>query len=520
MAGSVALGARLGSYHLDSIIGGAGSSVVYRATHVRLGSRAAVKVLAPAAGADDAARERVLRAAEQVAALDHPSVIPLYDADVQDGAVYVAMRYVAGGDLRGLLSRTGALDAAAVESVLGPAAHALDAAHAAGVVHGNLKPSNILLERDADGRLAHVYVSDFGAPPLPAGRTLHGAALDRLDHASPEQLEGASPTPRSDVYSLACIAYHCITGRVPFGASLPGAAPRASDGATPPPPSSVRRELPAALDGPILRGLAVDPEERFGSCGELMAAFAAAAGDAGAEALAAPEGDAVAPAPASRPATDAGPPPPASAEPAASSSRARDRTAGERGPSRIQRGTAVAVGLALVAAVAGYATSALVDGGDDGRGSASAPVRADAAKDGLGAVIAAGLPGLRCTVTSAPPGGAVVENARCTPDARRTPGVSRVTLARFSSTAAMNDLYRSARRLSPDSSARLPGTCRPDVPWGGSGRWAGGRMFCAGAGRASITWTVDSLRVLATASGVRRFELGTWWLRERDLRRP
>jgi hypothetical protein len=98
--------------------------------------------------------------------------------------------------------------------------------------------------------------------------------------------------------------------------------------------------------------------------------------------------------------------------------------------------------------------------------------------------------------------------------------VGRVTLARFSSTAAMNDVYRSARELSPDPSARLPGTCRPEVPWGGSGRWAGGRMFCAGAGRASITWTVDSLRVLAAASGVRRFELGTWWLRERDLRTP
>jgi serine/threonine-protein kinase len=533
MAGSVALGARLGSYRVDSVIGGGGMSVVYRGAHVRLGTPAAIKILAPGPrGQEPGFADRFLRGVEELARLDHPNVIPIYDADVQDGVLYVAMRYVAGGDLKALLSRTGPVDPAAVGAILGPAATALDAAHARGLVHGGVKPSNVLLEWSPAGGVEHVYVTDFGMPAAADGRTVHGTAIDRYDYAAPEQLEGEAPTPRSDVYALGCVLYHCLTGRVPFGHGMPGAPPGPGGRGAIAPPSAARPGLTDAVDAAVLRALAADPSERFAGCGEVMAAFAAGVSRAVAEhgEAAASEPRAAAPEP-----RDTAPPPPAAAEPPASReppARAREAPPPEpRRPSEpaarprrrlpVSNRTAVALGLALVAAVIGFAVASQVGGDGEQRTTQAGADAATASGGALQDIVSRGLPDLACTVRAAPPGGQVVENATCRPKGGGEP--ARLTLARFSSTAALDGLFDRARALTADAVVRRPGDCGPDGPWGGQGRWAGGRMFCSGASdgtggtNPSVSWTVARSRVLAQATGTTSADLGAWWVSHRDL---
>lgn len=276
MSESFALGFQLGSYRIDSVIGGGGSSVVFRAKHVRLGTAVAVKVVTPQSGDGPAAQERFLRDVHLAAELDHPNVIPIIDADAHEDSLYVVMRYVPGGDLKTLLARAGALAPDRAAAVLAPVAGALDAAHARGLVHGNVKPANILLQRSGDGRLEHVYLTDFGMAGLawPASGVTQGARpAERFDYTSPEQVDGRDVTARADVYSLGCVLYHAISGRVPFAEAF-GDVVEAQEAVDP--PSSVRRELPPALDAPVLHAMARDPSRRYAACGELARAFAAA----------------------------------------------------------------------------------------------------------------------------------------------------------------------------------------------------------------------------------------------------
>ncbi len=537
MTSSLGLGFQLGSYRIEAVIGGGATSVVFRAKQVRLGTLAAVKVVAPQWSSDQAVRERFLRDVNLAAELDHRNVIPILDADVHEDSLYVVMRYVAGGDLKTLLARTGALDPARAAAVLGPVAGALDAAHARGLVHGNVKPANVLLERSADGSLDHVYLTDFGTAVLAwsaSGLTQGGRSGERFDYTSPEQLDGRDVTPRADVYSLGCVLYHALTGRVPFGESFGGAvdAHEAVE-----PPSSVRRELPPALDKPVLDAMARDPGQRFATCAELMDAFGAALGSRPVElngptpaAVVAPPAAVVAP-----PAAAVAPPtPPTPPTPPAATSASGDGS--RRGP-RIRLRTAVALGCALLAAVAGYAASTLI-GGDADAGPGGTPVGADADADAavvgsaLRAIVAKSLPELRCTVTRAPAGGPVLENAGCSPRKAGAPALRQVTLTLLPTKPALDALFDNARALTPGAAVRTPGDCRPDLPWGGFGRWfrgadlsqLGGRMFCfipsAAAREPRIVWTVEDSLVLAEASAADSSALGDWWIRRRHLRKP
>src|SRR5436190_2506609 len=257
-------------------------SVVYRAVHQRLGTPVALKVLAPDLSTDDAFRERFLREAKMAAGIDHPNVIPIYATGLYEDSLYIVMRYVAGGDLKTLLMTTGLLTPERTVAVLGPVARALDAAHASGLVHRDVKPGNILLQGSASGGVEHVYLSDFGvtksSTAAGGGLTRTGALVDTVDYMAPEQIEGQGVTAQTDIYALASVFYQCVTGRVPYQRDTEAAALWAHVREDHVPARNIRPELPAALDGAIAKGLAKDPSGRFATCEQFIRACTAAPG--------------------------------------------------------------------------------------------------------------------------------------------------------------------------------------------------------------------------------------------------
>jgi serine/threonine protein kinase len=265
------VGGQLGNYLIDSVIGRGGMSVVFKAKHARLGMPVALKVLAPELSSDDTFRERFLREAQIAAAIDHPNVIPIHDMGLHEDSLYIVMRFVAGGDLKTLLSDSGPLDAQQALAILTPVALALDAAHAHGLVHRDVKPANILIQRTAAGAVEHVYLTDFGiakSASFSGGLTGAGASIGTVGYMAPEQMQGREVTAQTDVYALAVTFYECLTGRIPFQREL-------AEGIRPPvgevePISHVRPDLPTALDGVIARGLSRDLVDRYPTCEQLL----------------------------------------------------------------------------------------------------------------------------------------------------------------------------------------------------------------------------------------------------------
>lgn len=280
MSGSLVIGGQLGNYMIESVVGRGGMSVVYRAVHARLGTPVALKVLAPELSSDDAFRERFLREAKMAAGIDHPNVIPIYDTGLHEESLYIVMRYVGGGDLKTLLANSGSLEPEQAVAVLTPVARALDAAHAQGLVHRDVKPANVLLQRSPSGDIDHVYLSDFGITKhvsSVSGLTKTGALVGTLDYVAPEQIEGRDVTAQTDVYALGCLFYQCITGRVPHHRESEAAVLWAHMREEVEPASKVRPGLPSTLDGPISRALAKVPAARFETCEEFVRAVSDAA---------------------------------------------------------------------------------------------------------------------------------------------------------------------------------------------------------------------------------------------------
>ena len=276
MTDDLVIGGQLGNYLIESVIGRGGMSVVYRAKHSRLGTSVALKVLAPELSSDDSFRERFLREAQMAAGIDHPNVIPMHDMGLHEGSssLYIVMRYVSDGDLKDLLVASGPLDAHEAISLLRPIAQALDAAHARGLVHRDVKPANILIQRSGAGAIEHVYLTDFGiakSVASPSGLTRAGGLIGTVEYMAPEQTEGREVSAATDVYGLASVFYQCVTGRTPFERDL-------AEGAWPPgggtlePLSRLRPELPAALDGVMAKALARDPGERYATCEQFIGA--------------------------------------------------------------------------------------------------------------------------------------------------------------------------------------------------------------------------------------------------------
>jgi serine/threonine protein kinase len=274
------VGDELAGYRLRAVIGRGGMSVVYQAESPRLGSTVALKVLAPELATNDVFRARFLQESRVAAALNHPNVIPIYDMGSHEDLLYIAMRYVSGADLRAVLKASNRISAAQSLLLIGQAARALDAAHRRGLVHRDVKPANILIEHGADDDDPdHVYLADFGITKhvtSRSGLTATGEFVGTIDYIAPEQIRDRTVDGRADVYSLGCVLYECLTGRVPFVKDLDAAVIWAHVEEMPTVPSAIRPELPPGIDDVLVRALAKEPDDRYQTCRELSAAASTA----------------------------------------------------------------------------------------------------------------------------------------------------------------------------------------------------------------------------------------------------
>jgi YVTN family beta-propeller protein len=277
------LGTRLAGYQLQGLLGRGGMGVVYLAEQTGPHRQVALKLLLDPATASEAFRTRFLRESELAAAIDHPNVLPVYDAGDTDGVLWIAMRYVDGIDLAALLEREGPLAPDQALVIVGQVAGALDAAHTRGLVHRDVKPGNILLAME-DGAVVHAYLADFGLTKRIGGArglTVSGQVLGTIDYVAPEQIEGGPVDGRADQYALGGVLFECLTGVVPFRRDSELAVLWAHVHDPPPRISEYRPDLPAGLDAVIGRALAKAPGDRYPSCGALIAAIEAALAGAG-----------------------------------------------------------------------------------------------------------------------------------------------------------------------------------------------------------------------------------------------
>ena len=280
--GGFAAGSQVAGYRLEEQIGRGGMAVVFRARDSRLGRRVALKILAPELARDDAFRQRFIRESRAAAAVDHPHIIPVFEAGESEGVLFIAMRYVVGRDVRSLLDATGPLPPGRAITIVTQVSSALDAAHSFGLVHRDVKPGNMLLDSvGGSGQPDHIYLSDFGLSKQSlsaSGLTGTGQFLGTLDYVAPEQIEGKLVDGRADQYALAGAAYEMLGGAPPFRRDEGLAILWAQISATPPPVTSLRPELPEAVNGVLLKALAKAPADRYDSCLEFAAALRAACG--------------------------------------------------------------------------------------------------------------------------------------------------------------------------------------------------------------------------------------------------
>ena len=286
---------QIAHYRLSGYIGRGAMAVVYLAQDQRTGGNVALKVVAPELAGDAAFRSRFLHESRMAASISHPHIIPIYDADEAAGNLYVAMGYVQGGDARSLLNRHGPLPVDWAWTIIAGVASALDAAHAHGLIHGDVRPANMLLDtsdqangaaqpmadggQSAAGGPGHVYLSDFGmSRSSPSSEIIAAGQVEPLDYAAPEQIERHELDGRADLYSLACAGFELLCGTPPFGqdqgltlmyAQLYAPAPSAADR---------RPDLPSAVDAVLATALAKNPADRFPTCGQFAEALRAALG--------------------------------------------------------------------------------------------------------------------------------------------------------------------------------------------------------------------------------------------------
>jgi tRNA A-37 threonylcarbamoyl transferase component Bud32 len=294
-----AAGSQVASYRIVEEIGRGGMAVVYRARDDRLDRWVALKILSNDVARNRAFRQRFIRESRAAAAVDHPNILPIFDAGEADGVFYIAMRYLADRDLGSQIDRVGPLPLTHAVSITTQVASALDAAHAAGLVHRDVKPANILLGNITDNETGdHVYLTDFGISLL-AGEvpgtedgvrdtrrltdispklTVTEDGLGTISYASPEQILGRPLDGRADAYSLACVFFEMLSGKLPFNGDYDESGQLPQFSATPPKLTRWRPDLPPAVDQVLAKGLSVNPDDRYDSCRALAAALAEACG--------------------------------------------------------------------------------------------------------------------------------------------------------------------------------------------------------------------------------------------------
>jgi protein kinase-like protein len=279
MATDARIGSELAGYRIETLIGRGGMGVVYRAEQIRLGRKVALKLLAPEMAANAGFRARFEHESRLAAALDHPNIVPLYEAGEAGGLLFISMRYVEGTDLRKLLDATGRLGPHRALAVAAQVAGALDAAHTRGLVHRDVKPGNILIAPGVAGGAEHCYLTDFGLTKdtsSPVELTATGTFVGTIDYIAPEQIEGAAPDGRGDQYALACVLFECLTGHPPFQRDQEIVVMWAHLQDEPPAVTADRPQLPPAIDDVIARGMAKAAGERFASCTAMVDAARAA----------------------------------------------------------------------------------------------------------------------------------------------------------------------------------------------------------------------------------------------------
>jgi YVTN family beta-propeller protein len=276
------VGDEFAGYRLLAVLGRGGMSTVFQAENPRLGNVIALKVLAPELASDDIFRTRFLEESRIAASMNHPNVIPIHDMGSSGGLLYIVMRCVSGTDLRQMLKKRGRLQPETAIFLLSQAARALDAAHVKGLVHRDVKPGNLLIERsNDDDDPDHLYLADFGITKkgvTRTGLTSTGQFIGTLDYVAPEQIRGVMVLGMADQYSLGCVLYECLTGRVPFEKDMDAAIIWAHVEEHPTQPTMLRPDLPPEVDEVFARVLAKQPGDRYRSCREFMDAARGALG--------------------------------------------------------------------------------------------------------------------------------------------------------------------------------------------------------------------------------------------------
>ncbi|MGW7509877.1 serine/threonine-protein kinase [Streptomyces massasporeus] len=281
------VGQQIAGYRIEQEIGRGGMAVVYRARDLRLERTVALKLLAPELARNDTFRRRFTHESRAAAAIDHPHIVPVFEAGETDGVLYIAMRYVAGSDLRHVLDREGPMPPATALRVAAQLASALDAAHDHGLVHRDVKPGNILVSRGTDSdHPEHVYLTDFGLTKKSlslTGFTTVGQFVGTLDYVAPEQISGKPVDARCDVYGFACVVFETLAGHPPFIRDDDMALLWAHQYDESPPLTGERPDLDPRVDPVFAQALAKSPDDRYPSCLAFVAALRAATTGGGAE---------------------------------------------------------------------------------------------------------------------------------------------------------------------------------------------------------------------------------------------
>jgi hypothetical protein len=374
-AGELAVGTQFAGYVIEGVAGQGGMGIVYRARQLRPSRIVALKVISPQLASDSEFRERFARESDIATSIEHSNVIPVYDVGEERNLLYIAMRYVEGTDLRSVIAAEGRLAPHRAVNIVVQLAAALDAAHAHGLVHRDIKPGNVLIARE--GLREHVYLTDFGLAKLAAsgGRTRTGMFVGTLDYAAPEQLEGHRVDARTDVYAAGCVLYQMLTGSVPFPHEHQAAIMWSHMSAKPPSVRELVPSLPAQLDAVIARAMAKTPDDRYPSAGDLARdAVAAAEGQRATLLERSVATGPAAPAGAARPTAPAGEPPgppaagagmigPAGVPPVGPAAGARTVPAGRFGPRPSRRLALLSGGGLVVVVIAALALSGIFGSG-------------------------------------------------------------------------------------------------------------------------------------------------------------
>jgi serine/threonine protein kinase len=276
----LAAGDEFAGYRIEGRLGRGGMGLLYLAVEPGLERRVALKLIAPEAAAEEVFAKRFAEESRIAASIEHPNVVPIYRAGEQDGVPWIAMRYVAGSDLARKIEREGRLSPGDAVRLISQVGNGLDAIHAAGLVHRDVKPANVLVS--AEHGTEHAYITDFGVARNVAtrsGLTQTGRFVGTIDYVAPEQISGGRVDARADVYALGCLLYKALTGEVPFPREAEAARLYAHLNDPPPAPSTLAAAVPMALDDVVARAMEKEPGDRYPSAGDLgRAAEAALAG--------------------------------------------------------------------------------------------------------------------------------------------------------------------------------------------------------------------------------------------------